>query len=92
MKWEQNERPRVAAEVRAWALAAIVFIGQAFGITWWAATLSADFRNLQGQIAELKESLRGGYSATEARRDLSALQAQLNDHEQRIRVVEVRRP
>jgi hypothetical protein len=62
-------RPPIAAEVRAWGLAAIAVFVHTIGIVWWAATLSADLKSLK----EL----------------LVAQQIQFNDHEQRIRRVEL---
>jgi len=40
-------RPAIAAEVRAWALAAIAVFVHTIGIVWWAATLSADVKALR---------------------------------------------
>jgi len=40
-------RPPIAAEVRAWGLAAIAVFVHTVGIVWWAATLSADFKALK---------------------------------------------
>lgn len=40
-------RPPIAAEVRAWGLAAMAVFVHTVGIVWWAATLSADFKALK---------------------------------------------
>lgn len=63
-------RPPIAAEVRAWGLAAIAVFVHTVGIVWWAATLSADFKALKDLLV--------------------AQQAQYNDHEQRLRSLEMR--
>lgn len=44
---KSEERPPVLAEVRAWISVAVVLIAHTVGMTWWAATLSADVRALK---------------------------------------------
>lgn len=42
-----EDRPPVLAEVRAWISVAVVLLAHTVGMTWWAATLSADVRALK---------------------------------------------
>lgn len=85
MNQNSEKRPRVAAEVRAWVLAAVVLLGYGFAMTWWAATLSAQVAALRDTMGDIKAILGTAYSVTDARRDLSAIEAKLQDHEQRLR-------
>lgn len=88
----EKERPKVAAEVRAWIGVGAVLIMNTVGGVWWAATLTANLNNLRELVADMKASLGNSYTAAEARRDLSSLQSQLQDHEGRLRALEARKP
>ena len=43
----KEDRPPIVAEVRAWISVAVVLLVHTVGMTWWAATLSADVRALK---------------------------------------------
>lgn len=92
MAADRDQRPKVASEVRAWIGVGVVLVMHTVGGVWWAATLTADLRNMRELIGEMKAALGNGYTAAEARRDLSYIQQQLQDHEARIRAVEGRKP
>lgn len=58
-----EERPPILAEVRAWISVAVVLLVHTVGMTWWAATLSADVRALR----ETLERDRAAYTDHEQR-------------------------
>lgn len=89
---QQTEtRPRIAAEVRAWAVVAVAIIVQLVATVWWAATLSAQVQALREVVTDLKAQIAVGYSAQDASRDISPLRGQIIDHEARIRALENRK-
>lgn len=92
MTEKRPSRPPVHTEVRAWITVGIVLMVNLVGGVWWAATLSAEVRALREQNARMETLIfnqsSSFYSAAEARRDLAAIQAQLQDHETRLRHVE----
>lgn len=83
-------RPRIAAEVRAWAAVAAAIVCQLVGTVWWAATLSAQVAALREVVTDLKAQIAVAYSAQDASRDLAPMRSQMVDHEARIRVLENR--
>jgi hypothetical protein len=86
-----ENRPKVAAEVRAWVAVTVAIVMQAIGAVWWAATLSAEMKALRDVVSELKAQIAAGYTAADAARDLSTIRVQISDHETRLRAIE-RRP
>jgi hypothetical protein len=89
---DTHERPKIAAEVRAWAVVTVAFVVQGGGAIWWAATLNAQLQALREVVTELKVQIASGYTAADAARDLSHIRTQLVDHETRLRGVERARP
>lgn len=85
---QERERPKVAAEVRAWVIASIAIAVQFGGLVWWGATNSAKLEALQASVGELKAQIGAAYTDSEARRDLAPLRDQVRDHEERIRAIE----
>lgn len=43
----EAQRPKIAAEVRAWVLASLTIASTGIGLAWWAATLTAEVRALK---------------------------------------------
>jgi hypothetical protein len=84
----EQDRPKVAAEVRAWIVVAVAIVAQGLGAVWWAATLSAEMKALRDVVSELKAQIAAGYTAADAGRDLSTIRSQISDHETRIRAME----
>ena len=52
---QQPRRPDVASEVRAWIGVGIVVVIHTVGMTWWAATLSAEVRALRDVLVRYQE-------------------------------------
>lgn len=48
-------RPAIASEVRAWIGVGIVVMVHTVGMTWWAATLSAEVRALRDVLVRYQE-------------------------------------
>jgi signal transduction histidine kinase len=85
---ELPARPAMAAEVRAWMVVAGTFVLNLVVVVYWAATLSADIKNLQYQVADFKNGAADRYSNTQATKDFTEVFRQLSDHESRIRAIE----
>lgn len=86
-----ESRPRIAAEVRAWAVVGVAIIVQLVATVWWAATLSAQVQALREVVTDLKAQIAVSYTAQDALRDLSPIRNQLLDHEARIRLQEAKK-
>ena len=87
----REQRPRIAAEVRAWAVVGVAITVQLVATVWWAATLSAQVQSLREVVTDLKAQIAVSYTAQDALRDLSPIRNQLLDHEARIRLQEARK-
>ena len=85
---EHEDRPAVVTEVRAWLVVAAAIVMQLIAVTYWAATLSADIKNLQTQVTDFKTSSADNYSASQARAEFSLVTRIHADHEDRIRKLE----
>lgn len=48
-------RPAIASEVRAWIGVGVVVMAHTVGMTWWAATLSAEVRALRDVLVRYQE-------------------------------------
>lgn len=84
----RTPRPSVASEMRAWIGVGIVILVNMVGSVWWAATLSADLRQVRETLAEFKILTADRYSGSDANRDSALVQRQFLDHENRIRDIE----
>lgn len=84
----QENRPKVAAEVRAWAVVAVTMLVQIIGGVWWAATLNAEVKALRELVSELRTQIGSSYSANDAARDLAGVRRTIDDHEGRLRHLE----
>jgi hypothetical protein len=87
----ETQRPKIAAEVRAWIVVAVALVVQGMGAVWWAATLSAEMKALRDVVADLKQQIASSYTANDAARDLSGIRGTIGDHEARLRAIELRR-
>jgi hypothetical protein len=85
----QNERrPTVVAELRAWIAVATVLLVNGIGGVWWAASLSSELKFVQQMLTELRSQVGTTYTTTEARRDREAMEQRISDHEHRLRQLE----
>lgn len=75
------ERPKIAAEIRAWIGVAVVLMAYGVSMAWWAATITTEVREMKGVIVK-------DYAAV--REELKESRAQLRDLENRLRVQEIR--
>jgi hypothetical protein len=82
------DRPPVAAEVRAWIAVGVTLGVNLIGGAWWAATLSADMRNMREALAAVQQRVAEAYSTHDSARDLAIIRQQLADHESRVRELE----
>jgi prophage antirepressor-like protein len=87
----ESQRPKIAAEVRAWVIVAVTLVLQGMGAVWWAATLNAEMKALREVVQELKSQIATNYTANDAARDLSGIRSVIGDHEARLRAMELRR-
>lgn len=85
---QEDERPSVAAETRAWIAVGTVLVAHAIGGIWWAASLSAELKFLRELMSELRSQIGTAYTSAEARRDREVLEAKIHDHENRLRGLE----
>ena len=85
---EHEDRPAVVTEVRAWLVVAAAIVMQLIAVTYWAATLSADIKNLQSQVTDFKQSSAENFSASQARAEFAMVSRAQSDHEERIRNLE----
>lgn len=90
---EGPKRPSVAAETRAWISVAVLLFVNIIGGVWWAATLSAEVKNIRELLTDTKKTLETTYREGEARRDkeISQIQANIQDLENRTRILEATR-
>jgi hypothetical protein len=82
------DRPKIAAEVRAWGIATITLVLQGMAAVWWAASLSAKMEVTAAAVEKMESRFASTYTASDAARDLAFLRDRLTDHEQRLRIVE----
>jgi hypothetical protein len=82
------DRPPVAAEVRAWIAVGVTLGVNLIGGAWWAATLSADMRNLREAVTAVQQGVAGAYTRNDHARDQSLIHQRLEDHEERLRQIE----
>lgn len=82
------DRPPVAAEVRAWIAVGGALVVNLIGGAWWAATLSADMRNLREAVTAVQQGVSGAYTRQDHARDQSITHQRLEDHEARLRDLE----
>jgi hypothetical protein len=85
---EQNRRPSVSAELRAWIAVGSVLSINLIGGIWWAATLSAELTFMRELMGELRTKLSAAYTSVEAKRDRESVDVRLIDHENRLRQLE----
>lgn len=90
---EGPKRPSVAAETRAWITVAVMLFVNITGGVWWAATLSAEVKNIRELLTDTKKTLETTYREAEARKEkeMSTIQSQLQDQENRLRMLEATR-
>lgn len=82
------KRSSIMTEVKAAITIAVMLLANVIAITYWAATLSADMRNLQINVSELGKAAANNYTKTQAEIDLRQLRDDIKDHESRLRLVE----
>lgn len=84
----ENKRSSVMTEVRAAVSIAIMLLVNVIALVYWAATLSADMRNLQVNVSELRNASTNNYTRAQAEIDLTKFRDDIKDHENRIRFLE----
>lgn len=82
-------RPPMMTEVRAWLLVALTFVLQLIALVYWAASLSADIKNLQFQVTDFRAASADRYTLSQAREDWKRYDGNFADHEARIRRLEL---
>lgn len=83
-----RERPTMAAELRAWLTVGIGLLINIAGTIWWAATLSADMRQLRESFTEIKAASVDRYTNSDARRDAAVINASMAEVKERLRDLE----
>jgi hypothetical protein len=58
------------------------------GTVWWAATLSADMRQLRETLVEVKATSNDRYTGADARRDFAVVNASMAEVKERLRDLE----
>lgn len=84
----ESKRSSVVTEVKAAVSIAVMLLANVIALVYWAATLSADMRNLQINVSELKNAASNNYTKAQAEVDFGNFRRDVKDHEERLRSLE----